>query len=157
MENFMAKAKPIPEGYNSITPYLIVKGASAAIDFYKQAFGATETMRMPMPDGRLGHAELRIGDSAVMLADEFPEAEAISPKTLGGTTVGLMIYVEDADSMFNKAVSLGAKVKKPMADQFYGDRNGTVEDPWGHKWTIATHVEDVTLEETQRRMAAMKK
>jgi PhnB protein len=152
-----SKAKPIPEGYNSITPYLSVKGASSAIDFYKSAFGATEIMRMPMPDGRLGHAELRIGDSVVMLADEFPEAEAISPNTLGGTTVGLMIYVEDADSVFNKAVSLGAKVKKPMADQFYGDRNGTVQDPWGHKWTIATHVEDVAPEEMARRLAAIAK
>src|ERR1043166_6874186 len=99
-------AKPIPAGYHNVTPYLIIKGAAAAIDFYKQAFGAVEIMRMPQPDGRIGHAELRIGDSVVMLADEFPEAEAISPNTLGGTTVGLMIYVEDADSMFNKAVSL---------------------------------------------------
>jgi len=151
------KAKSIPDGYHSITPYLIVKGAAAAIDFYKQAFGATEIMRMPMPDGRLGHAELRIGDSFVMLADEFPEAEAISPNTLGGTTVGLMIYVEDADAVFNKAVSLGAKVKKPLADQFYGDRNGTLEDAWGHKWTIATHVEDVAPDEMKRRLAAMAK
>jgi len=152
-----SKAKPIPAGYHSITPYLIVKGASAAIDFYKTAFGATEVMRMPHPDGRIGHAELKFGDSHVMLADEFREAEAISPNTLGGTTVGLMIYVEDADSMFNKAVSLGAKVKKPLADQFYGDRNGTIEDPWGHKWTIATHVEDVAPDEMERRLAAMAK
>ena len=153
----MGKTKNPPQGYHSITPYLIVKGASAAIDFYKQAFGATEIVRMPMPDGRLGHAELRIGDSVVMLADEFPEAEAISPNTLGGTTVGLMIYVEDADAMFNQAVSLGAKVTKPMADQFYGDRNGTLQDAWGHKWTIATHVEDVAPDEMERRLAAMAK
>jgi len=151
------KAKSIPDGYHSITPYLIVKGAAAAIDFYRQAFGATEIMRMPMPDGRIGHAELRIGDSFVMLADEFPEAEAISPNTLGGTTVGLMIYVEDAYAVFNKAVSLGAKVKKPIADQFYGDRNGTLEDAWGHKWTISTHVEDVAPDEMERRLAAMAK
>jgi PhnB protein len=153
----MPKIKNPPEGYSSLTAYLIVKGAAAAIDFYKKAFGATESMRMPMPDGRVGHAELRIGDSVLMLADEFPEADAISPQALGGTTVGLMIYVDDADSMFNKAVSLGAKVKKPMADQFYGDRNGTLEDPWGHKWTIATHVEDVAPEEMERRLAAMAK
>lgn len=153
----MANVKPIPEGYNSITPYLVIKGAAAAIDFYRTAFKATEVMRMPMPDGRIGHAELRIGDSVVMLADESPEAEAISPSTLGGTTVGLMIYVEDADSIFNKAISMGAKVKKPMATQFYGDRNGTIEDPFGHKWTIATHVEDVTPEEMKRRMDAMMK
>jgi PhnB protein len=153
----MAKTKNPPEGYSSLTSYLIVQGAAAAIDFYKKVFGATESLRMPMPDGRIGHAELKIGDSVLMLADEFPEAEAISPKTLGGTTVGLMIYVDDADAMFNKAVAMGAKVKKPLADQFYGDRNGTVEDPWGHKWTISTHVEDVTPEEMQRRMAAMAK
>jgi len=151
----MAKTKNPPAGYNSVTPYLMIKGAAAAIDFYKQAFGATEIMRMPQPDGRIGHAELRIGDSVVMLADEFPEAEAISPRTLGGTTVGLMIYVNDADSVFNKAIGMGAKVKKPMADQFYGDRNGTLEDPWGHKWTISTHVEDVTPEEMNKRMAAL--
>src|SRR6516162_1534072 len=102
----MAKANPIPEGYHNVTPYLVVKGAAAAIDFYKQAFGATEIMRMPQADGRIGHAELRIGDSVVMMADEFPEAEAMSPRTLGGTTVGLMIYVDDADSMFNKAISM---------------------------------------------------
>ncbi|HET9364370.1 MAG TPA: VOC family protein [Candidatus Angelobacter sp.] len=152
----MAKTKNPPDGYNSLTPYLIVKGAAAAIDFYTNVFGATEIMRMPQPDGRIGHAELRIGDSVFMLADEFPEAEAMSPKTFGGTTVGLMIYVDDADSMFNKAISMGGKVKKPMVDQFYGDRNGTFEDPWGHKWTISTHVEDVTPEEMKQRMAAMK-
>jgi PhnB protein len=153
----MTKTKPIPVGYQNVTPYLIVKGAAAAIDFYKNAFGATEIMRMPMPDGRVGHAELRIGDSVLMLADEFPEAEAMSPSTLGGTTVGLMIYVDDADIIFNKTISMGGKVKKPMADQFYGDRNGTLEDPWGHKWTIATHVEDVAPEEMERRLAELTK
>ncbi len=153
----MTKVKPVPEGYHNVTPYLVIKGAAAAIDFYKRVFGAAEMFRMPMPDGRIGHAELKIGDSVVMLADESPEAEAISPKTLGGTTVGLMIYVDNADSVFNKAVSMGAKVKKPMADQFYGDRNGTLEDPWGHKWTISTHVEDVTPEEMNKRMAALTK
>jgi PhnB protein len=153
----MANTKNPPEGYSSLTPYLMVKGAAAAIDFYKNVFGAMENMRMPMPDGRIGHAELRIGDSVLMLADEFPEAEAMSPTTLGGTTVGLMIYVDDADTMFNKAISMGGKVKKPMADQFYGDRNGTLEDPWGHKWTIATHVEDVAPEEMERRLAELTK
>lgn len=151
------KAKPIPDGYHSITPYLIIKGAAAAIDFYKKAFGAVEILRMPQPDGRVGHAELKFGDSVVMLADEFPEMKNVGPSTLGNTTVGILLYVENADATFDKAVSLGAKVVKPMADQFYGDRNGTLEDAFGHKWTVATHVEDVTPEEMQKRMAAMKK
>jgi PhnB protein len=151
------KVKPIPDGYHVITPYLIIKGAAAAIDFYKKAFGATELVRMPQPDGRVGHAELKIGDSCIMLADEFPEMETVGPKTLGNTSVGLLLYVENADAVFDKAISLGAKVKKPMADQFYGDRNGTLEDPFGHKWTIATHKEDVTPEEMKRRMATLKK
>jgi PhnB protein len=151
------KVKAIPDGYHVITPYLIIKGAAAAIEYYKKAFGATELMRMPQPDGRVGHAELKIGDSVVMLADEFPESEALSPATLGNTTVGLLLYVENADAVFDRAISLGGKVKKPMADQFYGDRNGTLEDPFGHKWTVATHKEDVTPEEMERRMAAAKK
>lgn len=147
--------KAQPDGYHAITPYLIVKGAAAAIDFYKQTFGATEIMRMPQPDGRIGHAELKIGDSVIMLADEHPEMQTVGPKTLGNTSVGILIYVPNADATFDKAVSLGAKVMKPLADQFYGDRNGTVEDPFGHKWTIATHVEDVTPEEMERRMSAL--
>lgn len=151
------KVKSIPDGYHVITPYLIIKGAAAAIDYYKKAFGATELMCMPQPDGRVGHAELKIGDSVFMLADEFPEMQTLGPKTLGNTPVGLLLYVDDADAVFDKAISLGAKVNKPMADQFYGDRNGTLEDPFGHKWTIATHKEDVTPEEMQRRMAAMAK
>ena len=151
------KVKPIPDGYHVITPYLIIKGAAAAIDFYKTAFGATELLRMPQPDGRIGHAELKMGDSVIMMADEFPEMKVVGPATLGNTSVGLLLYVENADAVFDKAVSLGAKVNKPLADQFYGDRTGTIEDPFGHKWTIATHQEDVSEEEMKRRMAAMAK
>jgi PhnB protein len=149
-----SKDKPFPEGFHTITPYLVIKGAAVAIDFYKAAFGATELFRMPQPDGRVGHAELRIGDSVFMLADEFPEMNIVGPKTLGGSAVGLLLHVPDADALFAKAVSLGAQVTKPMADQFYGDRSGTVEDPFGHRWTISTHIEDVSLEEVKRRAAA---
>jgi len=150
-----AKVKPVPDKYHSITPYLIVKGADAAIDFYKQAFGAVELFRMPQPDGRIGHAELKIGDSVIMLADEYPEMHIVGPKTLGNSSVGILLYVDDADAVFGKALSLGASVNKPLTDQFYGDRSGTVVDPFGHKWTIATHKEDVSEEEMQRRMAAL--
>jgi PhnB protein len=151
------KVKPIPDGYQGVTPYLVIKGAAAAIDYYKKALGAVEMMRMPQADGRVGHAEIKLGEAVVMLADEFPEMNIVSPTTLGNTPVGLLLYVEDADATFNKAVALGAKVEKPMADQFYGDRTGTIKDPFGHKWTIATHKEDVTPEEMNRRMAAMAK
>jgi PhnB protein len=151
------KVKPIPDGYSVVTPYLIIKGAAAAVDYYKKAFGAVETVRMSQPDGRVGHAEVKIGDAVVMLADEFPEMNIVSPVTLGNTPVGLLLYVEDADATFAKTVALGAQVEKPMADQFYGDRTGTIKDPFGHKWTIATHKEDVTPEEMKRRMAAMSK
>jgi PhnB protein len=151
------KVKPIPEGYHSITPYLVIKGAAAAIDFYKQAFGATEIMRMPQPDGRVGHAELKFGDSVVMLADEYPELQVVGPKTLGNTSVGLLLYLDDVDKAVERAVSLGATIKKPIADQFYGDRTGTIEDPFGHKWTLAVHIEDVSQEEMQRRMEAQAK
>ena len=149
------QVKPIPDGYHSITPYLIIKGAAAAIDFYKQAFGAVELMRMTQPDGRVGHAELKIGDSVVMLADEYPEMQIVSPKTLGNSPVGILLYVEDVDAVFSKALSLGANINKALADQFYGDRTGTLIDPFGHKWTIATHKEDVSPEEMERRMAAV--
>jgi PhnB protein len=149
------KVKPIPDKYHSITPYLIIKGAATAIDFYTQAFGAVELFRMPQPDGRIGHAELKIGDSVIMLADEYPEMQIVGPKTLGNSSVGILLYVDDADAVFGKALSLGATVNKPLADQFYGDRSGTVVDPFGHKWTIATHKEDVSEEEMQRRMAAL--
>jgi PhnB protein len=144
-------AKPIPDGYHSVTPYLICKGAAQAIDFYKSAFGATELMRMPMPDGKLGHAEIRIGDSAVMLADEFPEMDVRGPQSLGGTSVSLLIYVPDVDAAFPRAIKAGGKEVRPLMDQFYGDRSGTLEDPFGHKWTIATHKVDVPPEEMARR------
>jgi PhnB protein len=147
--------KPIPDGYHAVTPYLVMKSAARAIDFYKQVFGATEIMRMDAPGGRVGHAELRIGDAVIMLADEHPEMNAFGPQTLGGTSVGLLLYVQDCDAVFNAAVAAGAKSERPLADQFYGDRNGTVVDPFGHKWTIATHKEDVTPEEMQRRMESM--
>jgi len=152
-----AKTNPVPQGYHHVTPYLIIKGAAAAMDFYKDVFGATEIMRMPQPDGRIGHAEMKLGDSVIMLADEHPEMDIVSPATLGNSTVGILLYVDDVDATFNKAVSRGAKVNKPLADQFYGDRSGTVIDPFGHKWTIATHVEDVSPQEMERRMAALKK
>jgi PhnB protein len=147
------KAKPTPDGYHSVTPYLSVKGASAAIEFYRKAFGAEELFRMPMPDGLVGHAELQIGDSRLMLADEMPESVAKSPRTFGGTTAGFNVYVPDVDARLKKAVDAGAKVLRPATDQFYGDRSATVEDPFGHVWTIATHVEDVSPEEMARRMA----
>jgi PhnB protein len=152
------RARPIPEGFHSVTPYLSVRGATDAIAFYKKAFGAKELVRMDMPGGRIGHAELQIGDSRLMLADEMPEmpdAVARSPKGLGGTTFGLMIYVPDVDAQFKQAVASGGIVKRPLTDQFYGDRSGTIEDPFGHVWTLATHVEDVSPEEMKKRMAAL--
>ena len=146
--------KPIPEGYHSVTPYLIIKGASAAIDFYKKAFGATELFRMPDRGGKgLAHAEIKIGDSPIMLADEQPQMYR-SPQSLGGTPVSLMIYVEDVDTVFPRAVAAGAKVVKPIADQFYGDRSGTLHDPFGHLWTIATHKKDVSSEEMMAHMGS---
>ena len=156
----MATVKPVPDGYHTVTPYLIVNGASAAIDFYKKAFGAEELFRMPMPGGRVGHAEMKIGDSRIMLADEFPdhpESVAKSPQSLGGTSFGVNLYVEDVDTRFKQAVEAGAKVRRPLTTQFYGDRNGTVEDPFGHVWTISSHVEDVSGEELKKRMAALPK
>ncbi len=148
------KAKYIPDGYHTATPYLIVNGGARAIEFYKQTFGATEIMRIGSPDGKVGHAEIQIGDSRIMLADEFPEMDARGPQTIGGTPVGLMLYVENCDAMISRAVSAGAKVLKPVQEQFYGDRSGTILDPFGHKWTIATHKEDVAPEEMKRRAAA---
>jgi PhnB protein len=143
--------KPIPEGYHSVTPYLIIKGASAAIDYYKKVFGATERMRMDGPGGTIGHAELMIGDSTIMLADEHPEMGHRSPKTLGGTPVSLLLYVEKVDDVFKRAMDAGAKSVRPLENQFYGDRMGTLEDPFGHLWSVATHVEDVPPEEMERR------
>jgi PhnB protein len=143
--------KAIPDGYHSVTPYLIINGAADAIDFYKRAFGATELMRMPSPDGRIGHAEIRIGDSAIMLADEHPAMGYRSPQSLGGSGVSLMVYVERVDEVFKRAVGSGAKELQPLKDQFYGDRSGTLQDPFGHTWTLATHIEDVPPDEMRRR------
>ena len=144
-----------PAGYHTLTPYLIVNGAAKAIEFYKNAFGATEVMRIGSPGGKIGHAEMKIGDSTIMLADEFPEMDARGPQTIGGTPVGLAVYFEDADAVTARAVSAGAKVLRPLQDQFYGDRSATIADPFGHKWTISTHKEDVSPEEIQKRAAAM--
>jgi PhnB protein len=149
------KVEPIPAEYPGVTPYLSVHDAAAAIEFYKKGFDATEVMRLPGPDGKLGHAEIKIGNRLVMLADEFPEHGNLSPKTLGGSAVRLHLYVEDVDAFFTKAVSAGAKVLIPIADQFYGDRSGRLEDPFGHVWLVSTHVEDVSPEEMQRRMEAL--
>lgn len=150
-------AKAVPDGYHTATPYLIVNGAAQAIDFYKKAFDATELFRMAGPDGRVGHAEIRIGDSVIMLADETPDMGYRSPRSLGGAAVSTMLYVEDVDDRFNRAVAAGAQVQRPLANQFYGDRSGTLEDPFGHVWTIATHVEDVPPDEMKRRMESFTK
>jgi PhnB protein len=146
--------KPIPEGYPQVTPYLHIDGASAAIEFYATVFGATERMRMPEPDGRIGHAELQIGESLIMLSDEYPELGVRSPKALGGTSVTMSVYVEDVDGVFDRALQAGATVLRPIQDQFYGDRSGTLEDPFGHRWSVATHIEDVPPEELAARAAA---
>jgi PhnB protein len=152
----MANAvKAIPEGYHSVTPYLVVKGAAAAIEFYQQAFGAVELMRMPAPGGLVGHAEFKIGDSVIMLADDCAEASQHSPDAVGGTTVSLLIYVPDVDAVFARAVAAGAKVVRDPTNQFYGDRSAGIFDPFGHSWYIHTHIEDVTPDEMEKRMAAM--
>ena len=150
----MADVKPIPEGYHSLTPYLIIDGAAEAMEYYKKAFGAIELFRMPHGD-KIGHAEMKIGDSPFMLGDEHPQEGYRGPKSIGGSAVGLMIYVEDCDAVFKKAIEAGGTETKPLQDQFYGDRSGTVTDPFGHIWTIATHKEDVSPEEIQKRVAAM--
>ena len=150
----MSPVKPIPEGYHSVTPYLCVKGGADAIEFYKKAFGAKEIMRMGAPDGKVGHAEIEIGGDRIMLADEFPEMGFLSPKTIGGSPVMMHLYVEDVDAMFARATSAGAKVTRPIADQFYGDRSGGIEDPFGHKWYLATHKEDLSMEEIDKRREA---
>ena len=146
--------KTIPDGYHSITPYLICKGAAKALDFYKKAFGATELMRFDM-GGSIGHAEIKIGDSIVMLGDAMKEMGHKSPKTLGGTPVTLMMYVEDVDATFDRAIKAGAQTLRPVENQFWGDRMGGVTDPFGHQWFLATHVEDVSPEEMKRRMESM--
>ncbi|HJZ83803.1 MAG TPA: VOC family protein [Polyangia bacterium] len=148
------KVKPIPEGYHTVTPYLTVKDAARAIDFYKKAFGAEETVRMPGPDGRIMHAELRIGNSMVMLADENPQMGSKSPQTLGGTAVGLMIYCDDADALFKRASAAGATVSQPLADMFWGDRFGGLKDPFGHNWSIATHIKDLAPAEMKKAQEA---
>jgi PhnB protein len=144
-------AKPIPEGFHTASPSLTIDGAAEAIEFYRRAFGATERMRMPMPDGKIGHAELEIGDSVIMLNDPFPQSAVKSPKELGGTTVSVVLYVEDVDSVVQDAIDAGATVTMPVEDQFWGDRFGTVSDPFGHHWGIATHKEDLTPEEIAER------
>jgi len=146
---------PIPPGHPTVSPYLIVDDAPRALEFYKKAFGAKELMRHAGPDGRIGHAEVRIGDSVIMLADEHLEVDARSPKTVGGTPVALQVYVKDVDAVARQATSAGAKVTRAVQTQFYGDRNGTLEDPFGHRWHIATHVEDVSPAELRRRAARL--
>ncbi|MEN8719813.1 MAG: VOC family protein [Oceanococcaceae bacterium] len=146
---------PIPDGYHTVTPYLVVKGAAQAIDFYARALGATELLRLDGPDGTIMHAEVRVGESPIMLSDEFPEMGAISPTTLGGAGVSLMVYVADCDALFAQAIAAGGEVLRPVADQFYGDRAGTFKDPYGHVWTIGTHIEDLTPEQIAERAAAM--
>jgi PhnB protein len=148
-----------PEGYHSVTPYLICKDAGRALEYYKEAFGAEELSRHEMPDGRVGHAEIKIGDSPVMLADEFPDMNALSPQTIGGSPVSLMVYVDDVDAVFARALAAGGKETRPVENQFYGDRLGMMTDPFGHVWSIATHIEDVSPEEMKRRAdeAARKK
>ena len=148
------KVKAIPEGFRSVTPYLCVSDAARAIEFYKEAFGATERFRLEAPGGRIGHAEIQVGDSIIMLADEYPEINFRSPQTLGGPSSHFMIYVEDVDARVEQAVAAGAKLTRPVKDEFYGDRTGCVQDPFGHLWYIATHVEDLTPEEINQRHAA---
>ncbi len=151
----MSTVKAIPAGYHTVTPHLTIKNGAKALEFYKKAFGATEVYRLMMPDGRLGHAEIRLGDSMIMLGDEFPEYGGKAPDTLGGSPVNIYLYVEDVDAFFKRALAAGAKERKPVMDQFYGDRSGQLEDPFGHLWWVATHKEDVAPEEIQKRAQAM--
>jgi PhnB protein len=146
--------KSIPEGYNTVTPYLIIEGAAEAIEFYKRAFGATELFRFPAPEGKIGHAEIKIGDSPIMLADAYPQMGYKDPKSIGGSPVSLMIYIEDVDTVFNRAVAAGATVKEAVTNKFYGDRSGSLIDPFGHVWHVATHMEDVPLDEMEKRAKA---
>jgi PhnB protein len=146
--------KPIPEAYHTVTPYLIIEGAAEAIEFYKQAFGAKELFRFPAPEGKIGHAEIKVGDSPIMLADAYPDMGYKGPKSLGGSPVSLMIYVENVDTVFNQAVQAGATVKEAVSDKFYGDRIGSLIDPFGHVWHVSTHKEDVSFEEMERRAKA---
>ncbi len=152
-----SKVKPIPEGYHTVTPYLIIKDAASAIEFYKKAFRATEVMRMTDPSGKVLHAEIKIGDSPIMMSDEFPEMDARSPQSFGGSPVSIHLYVEDIDTLASQAIAAGAKVLRPVQDQFYGDRSGTFADPFGHVWHISTHKEDVSPEEIRKRFEAYMK
>jgi PhnB protein len=147
--------KPVPAGYHTASPYLIAANATAALEFYRAAFGATVKRRLAMPDGKIMHAEMRIGDSIVMLADEFPSHEAYGPEHFGGSPVSVVLYVENADALYAQALEVGATSLRPMADQPFGDRSGTIRDPFGHRWTLITHIEDVSDEEIERRFAAM--
>jgi len=147
----------VPRGFHTITPYIVVRGARKAIDFYKKSFGAEEVHAMPMPDGKIMHAEIKIGDSYLMLADEFPQWGATGPETLGGVTSSVLLYVENVDARFQQALDAGCTVMKPLQNQFWGDRMGTVTDPFGHKWSLASHVEDVTPDEMRKRGEAMMK
>lgn len=151
----MSNVKPIPEGYRGPTPYITVNNGAAAIEFYKQVFGAVEQMRLAEPNGRIGHAELKIGAGVIMLSGEYPDIGVLSPQTIGGSPVAIHVYVEDVDTVFARAVAAGAKVLRPVGDQFYGDRAGKFADPFGHVWFCATHKEDVSPEEIERRAAAM--
>ncbi len=150
----MANVKPIPDNYPQVVPYLCVDGASAAIEFYRNVFGATERMRMSEPDGTIGHAELEIGTALIMLSDEYPDLGIRAPKTIGGTPVTISVYVEDVDDVFTRAIHTGATALRPVKDQFYGDRTGQFEDPFGHRWSVATHIEDVSPQEMAERAAA---
>lgn len=151
----MTNVKPVPDGYHTITPYLFIRGAAHAIDFYKSVFNATELFRTPGPIGQVMHAELKIGDSIIMMADENPKMGAMSPQTAGGVSTSLHVYVENVDGVVQKAINAGAKLLRPVKDQFYGDRSGTLLDPFGHMWSIATHVEDVSPEEMKKRAKEM--
>jgi PhnB protein len=146
-----SQTRQIPEGFHTVTPYLVVRDAAGAIDFYKQAFGAEELFRLEGPPGKIGHAEIKIGDSIIMLADEMESGDCRSPHSLGGTAVNILLYVKDVDQVFNQAVSAGAKVAMPLDDMFWGDRYGQVTDPFGHSWALATHKEDIPPEELQKR------
>jgi PhnB protein len=150
-----SSVKPIPDGHRTVAPYLAIKNAAGALEFYKKAFGAIETYKLIIPDGRVGHAEIRLGDSLIMLADEFPEFGGKAPETLGGSAVSIHLYVEDVDAFFKRALAAGARELKPIANQFYGDRSGQLEDPYGHLWWVATHKEDVAPEEMQKRVQAL--
>lgn len=143
--------KPIPEGYHTATPYITINGAANALEFYKKAFDAHETVRMPGPDGKIGHAEIKIGNSIIMLADEFSEMGNKSAQTLGGSPVGILLYVENVDAFVARAVKAGAKITRPIKDQFYGDRMGSIQDPFGNTWMVGTHIEDVPMDEMEKR------